>query len=110
MIDLKVKKHDTTPLSFSTIFLENTLASSLSARRRARQVEKHRLRNTSQRSRMRTAIKQVITAIESGDKTAAENAYKSAVPMIDRSVSKGLIHANKAARHKSRLNTRIRAL
>ena len=86
------------------------MANSLSARKRARQAEKNRLRNASQRSRMRTAIKQVIAAIDSGDKAAAETAYKAAVPAIDRSVSKGLIHANKAARHKSRLNSKIRAL
>ena len=59
---------------------------------------------------MRTAIKKVNAAIESGDKASAENAFQAAVPKIDRSVSKGLIHRNKAARHKSRLNAQIRAL
>jgi small subunit ribosomal protein S20 len=59
---------------------------------------------------MRTSIKKVIAAIESGDKAAAESAYQAAVPFIDRGVSKGLIHRNKAARHKSRLNSKIRAL
>ncbi len=86
------------------------MANSLSARKRARQAEKHRLLNASQRSRTRTAIKKVVAAIESGDKTAAESAYKAAVPAIDKSVTKGLIHKNKAARHKSRLNAKIRAL
>ena len=86
------------------------MANSLSARKRARQAEKHRLRNASQRSRVRTSIKKVLAAIESGDKAAAEAAYKAAVPAIDRSVSKGLMHRNKAARHKSRLNRHIRAL
>jgi small subunit ribosomal protein S20 len=90
--------------------LESPVANSLSARKRARQAEKHRLRNASQRSAMRTSIKKVIAAIESGDKAAAESAYKAAVPAIDRSVSKGLIHRNKAARHKSRLNAQIRDL
>jgi small subunit ribosomal protein S20 len=90
--------------------LEITLANSLSARIRARQAEKHRLRNASQRSAMRTAIKKVTGAIEAGDKSAAEAAYKAAVPFIDKSAGKGLIHQNKAARHKSRLNTAIRAL
>jgi small subunit ribosomal protein S20 len=84
------------------------LANSLSARKRARQAEKHRLRNASQRSHVRTAIKKVLAAIESGDKSAAEEAYKAAVPAIDRSVSKGLMHRNKAARHKSRLNNHVR--
>ncbi len=86
------------------------MANSLSARKRARQAEKHRLRNASQRSRVRTTIKRVLSAIEAGDKAAAEAAYKAAVPAIDRSVSKGLMHANKAARHKSRLNKHVRSL
>ena len=86
------------------------MANSVSARKRARQAEKHRLRNASQRSAMRTAIKKVDSAIDAGDKAAAENAYKAAVPAIDKSVGKGLIHRNKAARHKSRLNSHIREL
>ena len=86
------------------------MANSLSARKRARQSEKHRLLNASQRSRVRTSIKKVLAAIESGDKAAAEAAYKNAVPAIDRSVAKGLMHSNKAARHKSRLNRHVRAL
>lgn len=84
------------------------MANSLSARKRARQAEKHRMRNASQRSHVRTTIKRVLAAIESGDKSAAEAAYKTAVPAIDRSVSKGLMHRNKAARHKSRLNNHVR--
>ncbi len=59
---------------------------------------------------MRTFIKKVLAAIESGDKSAAQTAYKEAVPVIDSSADKGIIHKNKAARHKSRLNARIRAL
>ncbi|MFT5139423.1 MAG: small subunit ribosomal protein S20 [Lysobacterales bacterium] len=90
--------------------METNLANSLSARKRARQAEKHRLLNASQRSHVRTSIKKVLAAIETGDKSAAEAAYKAATPAIDRSVSKGLMHRNKAARHKSRLNTHIRAL
>ena len=59
---------------------------------------------------LRTYIKNVVKAIDGGDKSAAEAAYKSAVPVIDSMAGKGLIHKNKAARHKSRLNARIRAL
>jgi small subunit ribosomal protein S20 len=59
---------------------------------------------------VRTAIKNVLRAIEKGDKAAAETAYREAVPAIDRSVSKGIMPKNKAARHKSRLNRHIRAL
>lgn len=59
---------------------------------------------------MRTFIKRVVTAIESGDRKAAEKAYQEAVPQIDSSAGRNIIHANKAARHKSRLNARIRAM
>jgi len=86
------------------------LANSLSARKRVRQSEKSRLLNASQRSHVRTSIKKVLAGIAAGDKNAAESAYKTAVPAIDRSVSQGLMHRNKAARHKSRLNRHIREL
>lgn len=86
------------------------MANSASARKRARQAEKSRLHNASLKSRMRTYIKNVVKALERGEKEAAEAAYKAAVPMIDASVGKGLIHRNKAARHKTRLNARIKAL
>ena len=59
------------------------------------------------RSALRTSIKQVLAAIQSGDKDAAQAAYKLAAPKIDSMANKGLIHKNKAARHKSRLNARI---
>ena len=86
------------------------MANSLSARKRARQSERNRKHNASQRSHVRTTIKNVLRAIETGDKAAAEAAYKVAVPAIDRSVSKGIMPLNKAARHKSRLNKHVRAL
>ena len=59
---------------------------------------------------MRTYIKRVVAAVEAGDKTTAEAAYKAACPVIDRVAGKGLIHANKAARVKSRMNNNIRAM
>lgn len=86
------------------------MANSLSARKRARQAERNRISNAAHRSYVRTRIKNVVNAIEAGDKSAAEDAYKAAVPAIDRSVGLGLMHRNKAARHKSRLNAKIRAL
>jgi small subunit ribosomal protein S20 len=86
------------------------LANSAQAIKRARQAENSRQLNASQRSNMRTYIKKVINAIESGDKDAASAAFKAAVPVIDSAAGKGLIHANKAARHKRRLNQHIRAL
>lgn len=86
------------------------MANIKSAQKRARTSEKRRLANMAQRSRMRTFIKSVVNAIEKGDKAEAEASYKAAVPVIDSAVGKGLIHKNKAARHKSRLNKAIRAL
>ncbi len=86
------------------------MANSPQAKKRARQAIKRRARNVGMGSMYRTFVKRVVYAIEAGDKAAAETAYKAAVPVIDKMCSKGLVHANKAARHKSRLNTRIRAM
>ena len=86
------------------------MANSAQARKRVRQAEKHRQRNASQRSMMRTMVKRVFNAISAGDKGAAETALKDAVPVLDHMARKGLIHKNKAARYKSRFNERVRAL
>jgi len=86
------------------------LANSAQARKRARQAEKNRQHNAAQRSMLRTYIKNVVKAIATGDKSVAETAYKAAVPVIDSAVGKGLIHKNKAARHKSRLNAHVKGM
>ncbi len=86
------------------------MANIASARKRARQAIKRRAHNMALRSRMRTYVKRVEAAIASGDKDAASEAYRRAVSILDNSAGKGLIHANKAARHKSRLNARIKAM
>ena len=86
------------------------MANSPQAKKRARQAIKRRARNVGMGSMYRTFIKKVTYAIDAGDKAAAETAYKAAVPVIDRICSKGLVHANKAARHKSRLNARVRSM
>lgn len=86
------------------------MANSSQARKRARQAEKRRQQNAGQRSMLRTSIKSVIKAIETGDKEAASSAFKQAVPVIDSMAGKGQLHANKAARHKSRLNAQVKAL
>lgn len=80
------------------------------SKKRARQAETRRQINASQRSLVRTYIKKVVKAIETGKKADAETAYNTAVPIIDRLASKGIIHKNKAARHKSRLLNHIRTL
>lgn len=59
---------------------------------------------------VRTTIKKVVKALETNDKAAAVAAYKDMVPVIDRYATKGMIHKNKAARHKARLAARIKAL
>ncbi|MGR9107886.1 MAG: 30S ribosomal protein S20 [Gammaproteobacteria bacterium] len=86
------------------------MANTPSALKRARQAEKRRARNAGQRSHLRTAIKKVIAAVAQGDLDAAKAAYQNAQPIIDSAARKGLIHPNKAARSKSRLNNRIREL
>jgi small subunit ribosomal protein S20 len=86
------------------------LANTAQAKRRARQAVKHHAHNVALRSKARTHIKKVVQSIERKDKAAAQDAYRQAVKVIDAVVSKGLLPKNTAARHKSRLNTRIRAL
>lgn len=86
------------------------MANTKQAKKRVRQAEKHRRHNASIRSMLRTYIKKVISAIASGDKKAAQASFVEATPIIDRMVNKGIIHKNKAARHKSRLSARIKQL
>ncbi len=83
------------------------MANTAQAKKRARQAEKNRIRNAGQRSKLRTFIKKVIAAVETGNKEQAQAAYKTVVSVIDTAVSKGLIHKNKAARNKSRLNVKV---
>jgi small subunit ribosomal protein S20 len=86
------------------------VANSPQAKKRARQGEKSRTHNASLRSMVRTYLKKVLAAIASGDKDAAQTAYVAAVSVIDRMADKGILHKNKAARHKSRLNGKIKAM
>lgn len=86
------------------------MANIKSAAKRAKQGEKRRQHNAALRSRMRTAIKKVVNAVEAGDADQAATSYREAVPQIDSAAGKGLIHRNKAARHKSRLNRAVRGL
>ncbi len=86
------------------------MANIKSAKKRARQSEQARQRNAAQRSMLRTYIKKVLKAIQAGNKAEAQAAFVAAQPIVDRMVNKGIIHANKAARHKSRLSAHIKAL
>ena len=86
------------------------MANIASARKRARTAEKSRQRNVAMRSRLRTFIKNVVQAIDEGNKEQAQQLYQDSISVIDTSARKGIIHVNKAARHKQRLNARIRAM
>ncbi|MFC0679073.1 30S ribosomal protein S20 [Lysobacter korlensis] len=86
------------------------MANIKSAKKRAKQAVVRNARNASQRSMLRTAVKKVLKAINENDAAGAQAAFATAQPILDRFSSRGLIHKNKAARHKSRLNARIRAL
>lgn len=86
------------------------MANSPQARKRARQNDTRRLHKAGQRSMVRTYIKKTYAAIAAGDAEQAQAAYAAAVPVIDRMADKGVIHKNKAARHKSRLNAQVKAL
>lgn len=86
------------------------MANIASAKKRAIQSEKHRQRNASLRSMYRTYIKKVVQAIETKQKDSAFAALKEAIPVIDKMVTKKVIHKNKAARHKNRLNTKIKKM
>ena len=83
------------------------MANTAQARKRARQSVARRERNMALKSKLRTFVKNVVKAIDSEDKSVASENYKKAVPVIDASVSKGIIHKNKSARYKSRLNKQI---
>ena len=86
------------------------MANSAQAKKRARQNDKRRSHNASLRSLVRTKIKQVVAALDTGNADAARAAYDSAVPVMDRMANRGIIKKNKAARHKSRLNAKVKAL
>ena len=86
------------------------MANTKSAEKAARQAVKHRARNVTLRSRVRSSIRKVNEAIASGSKDDATTQVRAASGEVDSLVNKGLIHKNKAARHKSRINARIKAL
>ncbi|NRB41001.1 MAG: 30S ribosomal protein S20 [Pseudomonadales bacterium] len=86
------------------------MANSPQSKKRARQADKARTRNASQRSMVRTYIKKVVAAIATGEHAAAQTALLAATPVIDRFADKGIMHKNKAARIKSRLNAKVKAL
>jgi small subunit ribosomal protein S20 len=85
------------------------VASHASALKAHRQSLKNREHNRQFRSRLRTALKNVRSAIDGNDKAAAKTALREVVSLIDKLASKGVIHRNAASRYKSRLTTRLAA-
>lgn len=86
------------------------MANTAQARKRARQADARNKHNASMRSMMRTSIKRVHQAVAAGDQNAANEVFRKATSIIDRVADKNIIHKNKAARHKSRLASAIKAM
>lgn len=86
------------------------MANTAQAKKRARQAVTRNKHNASRRSAMRTTLKRVVKDISEKKKSEAKVDYKAAASMVDKLAAKGLIHKNKAARHKSRLNAHIKAM
>ena len=86
------------------------MANTSQAKKRARQNDTVRSHNASLRTMLRTALKKIVKAIQAGDKKVAKKQYDENISLIDRIADKKIIHKNKAARHKSRLNSAIKAL
>ena len=86
------------------------MANTASARKRIRQTERRTARNKARKSRVRTFVKNVETAIAGGDRTAAAAALRAAQPELQRAVGKGVMHRNTMARRLSRLSARVHAI
>ncbi|HXS80552.1 MAG TPA: 30S ribosomal protein S20 [Gammaproteobacteria bacterium] len=86
------------------------MANIKSAKKRARQAVKRRAHNVALRSQVRSAVRKVMKAIESGNKDAAKAEFVSVVPQIDRMATKGILRKSRAAHYKSQLNARLRAM
>jgi small subunit ribosomal protein S20 len=86
------------------------MANHFSALKRARQTEVRTERNRTNTSRLRSALREFRTALSAGDKKAADSKFRDTVSAIDKAIQKGVLHANTAARYKSRLSARLAKL
>jgi len=86
------------------------MANHFSALKRARQTERRTVRNRSNASRLRTALRELRETIAKGDKPAAQQLYRSTVSVLDKAIQKGRLHENTASRYKSRLSARVNAM
>ena len=86
------------------------MANHVSALKRARQTTRKTTVNRANRTHFRSTLRALREALQKGDSTAATAEFRTAVSVIDKSVQKGIIHANTASRYKSRLNARVKAI
>jgi small subunit ribosomal protein S20 len=86
------------------------MANHFSALKRARQTEKRTARNRANRSRLRSALRDLRESLAKGDHTAAEQVYRETASALDKAIQKGVLHENTASRYKSRLSARVAAL
>ena len=110
MLDLPRVAPNNTALCGSAPRGSRPLANIQSAKKRARQAIKRRAHNIALRSRVRTAIRKVVKAVEAGDKEAAKAGFAAVVPEIDRMANKGILRKNRAAHYKSQLNAKLRSM
>jgi small subunit ribosomal protein S20 len=86
------------------------MANHVSALKRARQTTKKTAVNRANKTHFRSTLRALREAIQTGDAQTASREFRTAVSVIDKSVQKGVIHANTASRYKSRLNARVKAV
>ena len=86
------------------------MANHFSALKRARQTERRTARNRNNSSRLRTELRKLRESIAAGNKENAQAAFRAAVSLLDKSIRKGVLHRNTAARYKSRLSARLSAV
>ncbi|MFZ0661146.1 MAG: 30S ribosomal protein S20 [Acidobacteriaceae bacterium] len=86
------------------------MANHVSSLKRVRQTERRTAVNRANKSRVRTSLRSLREAIQKGDLKAASEQYRATASALDKSVQKGILHANTASRYKSRLNARVKAL
>lgn len=86
------------------------MANHVSALKRVRQTERRTAVNRANKSRVRSSLRALREAIQKGDLKTANEQYRATASALDKSVQKGILHANTASRYKSRLNARVKAL
>ena len=86
------------------------MADHFSALKRARQTEKRTATNRLNKSRLRTELRKLRTALSNGNREQAETSLRGAISTLDKSVQKGVLHKNTASRYKARLSKRVHAV